>query len=141
MSSWEGCVRAGFGLLLCCLGSQAAAADVDCSRAIAPQRCQAYQQGLRSCLDLAEPQRRVCLAYYTPPLSCQRQRDAKRCEALLAAQASCEGMTGAGRRQCIDERLPSGDCSRLPQSCAEGACDSSRRRGAGWCLSAPPLAD
>ncbi|WP_160309847.1 hypothetical protein [Chromobacterium subtsugae] len=116
MSGWGRRVCAGLGLLLFCLQARAAA-DEDCGRAVAPQRCLLHQQGLRSCLDLAESRRRACLSYYTPPLSCQRQRDAKRCEALLAAQASCEGMTGASRRQCVDERLPAGDCPRSAQPC------------------------
>ena len=144
MPGWARRVGAGIGLLLCCLQVRAAP-DEDCGRAIAPQRCLAHQQGLRSCLDLPEAGRRACLAYYTPSLSCQRLRDARRCEALLAAQASCEGMVGAARRQCIDERLPAGDCSRLIQPCPEGeagqACDGARRREAGWCPRPPPLAE
>lgn len=126
--------RVLMGLLLCGLSAFPLAgwgAKDDCADAVAPQRCQAHLQGLRSCLDLPEARRRTCLAYYTPPLSCQRQRDAKRCEALLAAQSSCEGMLGAQRRACVDERLPSAPCAaRGQRPCAvdDAACDAGRRR-------------
>ncbi|WP_434631735.1 hypothetical protein [Chromobacterium sp. CV08] len=137
-------MRVGVGLWLACLAGVASAqADDDCGRAVAPQRCQIHRQGLLSCQDLAEPRRRACLAYYTPPLSCQRQRDARRCEALLAAQASCEGMLGAARRQCLDERLPPVDCARAQAPCPadDAACDRPRRRAAGGCQWPLPLAE
>ncbi|STB70395.1 Uncharacterised protein [Chromobacterium violaceum] len=135
--------RAGIGLLLCgllALPLAGWAAKDECAGAVAPQRCQAHLQGLRSCLDLPEAGRRGCLAYYTPPLGCQRQRDARRCEALMAAQSSCEGMLGAPRRACVDERLPPAACSaRGGQPCAadDAACAAGRRDGCR--RPAPPL--
>ncbi|PRP72574.1 hypothetical protein BUE93_00635 [Chromobacterium amazonense] len=145
ISRWQGYLRAGLGLLLFCQYGYAAAPaiDDDCSRAVAPQRCQLHRQGLRSCQDLGESRRRTCLAYYTPPLNCQRQRDAKRCEALVAAQTSCEGALGAARRKCVDERLPAAGCSRGQPGCAtaDEGCDGGRRRDARECAPPLPLGD
>ncbi|QEL57195.1 hypothetical protein [Chromobacterium paludis] len=139
-ASWWKDSRAAMMLSLGLLCGQApAAAEGDCSQAIAPQRCQLYRQGALSCQDLDSARRRDCLAYYTPPLNCQRQRDAKRCEALVAAQASCEGAVGQARRQCVNERLPGADCARKPPPCQpqDERCDGDRRRDAGWCQ--PPV--
>ncbi|POZ63482.1 hypothetical protein C2I19_02275 [Chromobacterium alticapitis] len=120
------------GLLLAFAFNQAAlAADEDCGRAIAPQRCLLYRQGLSACQDLDASRRRACLADYTPSLLCHRQRDAKRCVALVAAQTSCEGESGAARRRCVDERLPAPVCGRSRAECdpQDEACAGERRRG------------
>ena len=100
------------GLALCWLAGGVAAAEADCSRATAPQRCELNRQGNVSCNDLPADGRHACLQFYTPALSCLRERDAKRCEALRAAHSSCGGLEGKARRLCINERLPPPDCAR-----------------------------
>ncbi|MGR2721897.1 MULTISPECIES: hypothetical protein [Chromobacterium] len=101
----------GLGLALCWL-AEAAAAQWDCSRATAPQRCELYRQGAMACNDLPVNGRHACMQFYTPALSCLRERDAKRCEALRAAHSSCDGLEGKARRVCVNERLPPPDCAR-----------------------------
>lgn len=95
-----------WALLLLWLGPGAwAAAPPDCQFTLAPQRCELYRQGVKSCSDLFGGARRSCLREFEPPLRCHG-RNRESCQALTAAQQRCDALDGAERRSCILPDLP-----------------------------------
>jgi hypothetical protein len=76
---------------------------VDCSKARAPERCQARQTARAACQDKQGPAHRQCVEEHMPPPDCSKSPNPQRCTEMQAARMACKDKTGPAHRQCMRE--------------------------------------
>ncbi len=102
-----GCLRMPSWRLLATILLAAAAlpasAQVDCSVARDPARCEANQAAIAACADQRGKQKTACLEQHLPPVDCSRAENPTRCEAAEKAKRRCAGKSGAALKACTGQ--------------------------------------
>jgi hypothetical protein len=76
-------------------------AQVDCSRARDPARCEVQQAALATCSHERGKRKTACLAEHMPPIDCSKAANPSRCEAIERAKQTCAGKSGKEEKACL----------------------------------------